>query len=575
MAEFCDTFASQRYPGPSLPTLNHIRLVSLLPGSSNTITCELITADIHSAPEYEALSYTWGDALDRQAIHMQSTALQQSTELLATSNCVSALHRLRYKDRPRMLWVDSLCINQLDISEKNHQISLMSKIYSQATNVVIYLGEFADNSDLVIEFIAECDNPSPETTSLKAFLSNAALAYYGEKTISWSAIKNLRRWNVASEWLQRLPFVISALKKSLMKSNMESSMFTALNQTRHCFATNQRDKVYALLPLFQAFSEQLNITPKYGDTIAKVYTDCAVALLPKCGFKILSAAQGSSSIDHLPSWVPDWSSARKCSYLGISERIFGRRQVNDEDMPELITHDSTNNSENTVSLRIAGHLCGRILNIGSTYIAGQGLLPITEWRRLAFNDSVVSPTIGGVPRPESIECTFYNVLAAYNYGDAGDRLHRFFRGHELYNLYDDYETSWVDRLHKMASLRSDEKVIGENILPFDDIPFHLAATEVSPTYQEYVQSVLKACHSRRFFITDTGYMGIAPDNAQITDHVYICAGAAVPFVFRETGGKPRGLDMNQFRLVGESYIEEKAWEDYERMPNIPGYLEII
>ncbi|EHK21123.1 uncharacterized protein TRIVIDRAFT_153219, partial [Trichoderma virens Gv29-8] len=335
MANCYDAVNGQKYPGPSLPTLNHIRLVSLLPGSTNTITCELITVDIDSAPKYEALSYTWGNAFDRQAIRIQNTVLQQSAELLATSNCLSALRRLRYRDQSRMLWIDSLSINQLDVSEKNHQITLMSKIFSQAANVIIYLGEPADNSDLAIEFITECDNPSTETTSLsypntelltgalysffhrpwftrvwviqEVVLSNTALAYCGEKTIPWSAIQSFKDWNIASRRLQQLPFIISASKESLIKGNVESSIFTALNRTRHCDATNQRDKVYALLPLFQSLSKQFNIIPKYGDTVAKVYTDCAIALLPECGFKLLSAVQGKSSIGNLPSWVPDWS----------------------------------------------------------------------------------------------------------------------------------------------------------------------------------------------------------------------------------------------------------------------------
>jgi hypothetical protein len=361
----------------------------------------------------------------------------------------------------------------------------------------------------------------------------------------------------------------------LIKSNMKSSMFTALNRTRHCCATNPRDKVYALLPLFQSFSKQLNITPKYGDTVTKVYTDCAIALLPECGFKLLSAVQGNSSIENLPSWVPDWSSTRKCSQLGIFGLCFWDRDVNDNEIPQLITHNSTNHLENTVSLRVTGHLCGSILDIGSTYLVGGGMLPRIEWRRLAFNDSVVCPKIDGVPRSESLERAFYAVLAASNLPSVGDRLYDFFRIHDHDGFHDDYEKRWANVVHEVASLRSDEKVVGESILPFEDIPFHLAADGMTPTYQFHVQAVLKACHSRRFFITDTGYMGIAPDNAQITDHIYICVGAAVPFVFREIDGTLRGQEIKQFRLIGECHIGERAWEDYGKAPDALEYLEII
>ncbi|EHK21124.1 uncharacterized protein TRIVIDRAFT_223393 [Trichoderma virens Gv29-8] len=127
----------------------------------------------------------------------------------------------------------------------------------------------------------------------------------------------------------------------------------------------------------------------------------------------------------------------------------------------------------------------------------------------------------------------------------------------------------------MGSLRSDQRVIGESILPFEDIPFHLAAREITPTYKIYIQSVLRACHSRRFFITDTGYMGIAPDNAKIMDHVYICAGATVPFVFRRIDGKLPEQEEGQFRLIGECHLEKMAWDVFENAPNALEYLEIV
>jgi hypothetical protein len=37
-------------------------------------------------------------------------------------------------------WYDALCINQDDVLEKNHQVALMSEIYSKASNVAIWLG---------------------------------------------------------------------------------------------------------------------------------------------------------------------------------------------------------------------------------------------------------------------------------------------------------------------------------------------------------------------------------------------------------------------------------------------------
>jgi hypothetical protein len=41
----------------------------------------------------------------------------------------------------RTLWVDALCINQLDVDEKRHQISFMPDIYTKANTVIMWLGE--------------------------------------------------------------------------------------------------------------------------------------------------------------------------------------------------------------------------------------------------------------------------------------------------------------------------------------------------------------------------------------------------------------------------------------------------
>lgn len=50
--------------------------------------------------------------------------------------------------------VDALCINQDDITERKHQVSRMRSIYGQASQVVVWLGEGWDGSDVALEFLA-------------------------------------------------------------------------------------------------------------------------------------------------------------------------------------------------------------------------------------------------------------------------------------------------------------------------------------------------------------------------------------------------------------------------------------
>ncbi|KAH8896638.1 hypothetical protein GQ53DRAFT_778654 [Thozetella sp. PMI_491] len=53
----------------------------------------------------------------------------------------SALLNLRQPDKKRTIWIDAICINQADTSERNHQVSIIGDIYRGASQTVVWLGE--------------------------------------------------------------------------------------------------------------------------------------------------------------------------------------------------------------------------------------------------------------------------------------------------------------------------------------------------------------------------------------------------------------------------------------------------
>jgi len=55
-------------------------------------------------------------------------------------NLQLALLHLRSPSHAINIWIDAICINQADTEERNHQVSLMSFIYTRATKVVAWLG---------------------------------------------------------------------------------------------------------------------------------------------------------------------------------------------------------------------------------------------------------------------------------------------------------------------------------------------------------------------------------------------------------------------------------------------------
>ena len=111
-----------------------IRLLVLEPGQGDEeIQCYLVHAPLAWRTHYEALSYTWGDQNIRDPI------ICAGERISVTSNLRSALKSIRCNDRPRVLWVDALCINQNDMVERGKQVKQMGKIYTQARQVLICL----------------------------------------------------------------------------------------------------------------------------------------------------------------------------------------------------------------------------------------------------------------------------------------------------------------------------------------------------------------------------------------------------------------------------------------------------
>ncbi|KAF7198221.1 Heterokaryon incompatibility protein 6, OR allele [Pseudocercospora fuligena] len=68
-------------------------------------------------------------------------------------NLDEALRNVRNGYTKRVLWVDAVCINQLDLAEKELQIPLMRDIYVQAKHSLIWLGERGHPKDLYSEWI--------------------------------------------------------------------------------------------------------------------------------------------------------------------------------------------------------------------------------------------------------------------------------------------------------------------------------------------------------------------------------------------------------------------------------------
>lgn len=98
---------------------------------------------------YEALSYAWGSPETTEKI-MVKLPNGQFQVLPVTENLAAALGYLRYSDESRTLWIDAICINQQDVSERSEQVTKMPSVYRLAARVVVWLGLGSAQSRLAL-----------------------------------------------------------------------------------------------------------------------------------------------------------------------------------------------------------------------------------------------------------------------------------------------------------------------------------------------------------------------------------------------------------------------------------------
>lgn len=84
--------------------------------------------------DYETVSYVWGDPTPRRKIRIDGEVRR------IPRNADMALRTLALPNKPRVLWIDAICINQADPKERATQVALMGQIYSNTAQNLIYLG---------------------------------------------------------------------------------------------------------------------------------------------------------------------------------------------------------------------------------------------------------------------------------------------------------------------------------------------------------------------------------------------------------------------------------------------------
>ncbi|KAH7090209.1 heterokaryon incompatibility protein-domain-containing protein [Paraphoma chrysanthemicola] len=256
-------------------------------------------------------------------------------------------------------WIDSLCIDQDNMAERNAQIKIMGQIYRTAAQCDVWLGEEAEESWRAFRFLRFLDRKFHGSSSWPSvdWIEKILAPRTGNYRDDWNAVEKLfarpwwtRVWTVQEFILSKnvvfrcgtleMPrslfrnaiHVIWECRSNKLKSDgpwnrirlhewyamfgededtksQGASLTATLAYLGNHQATDPRDRIYSLCSL--AKDPEIAGTPDYNQTVETVYIDLVRSFIKvHKSLDIICFSSIFRDTNHtftsLPSWVPDW-----------------------------------------------------------------------------------------------------------------------------------------------------------------------------------------------------------------------------------------------------------------------------
>ena len=246
---------------PTLKGEDGIRLLELSPGNDEQpIQCNLKLARVSERPLYSAVSYTWGDPEPSHIIEVNAQSFR------VRDNLFQLLSQLRHPEHKQTLWIDALCINQMDGRERSAQVRKMAEIFSTAVQVIAWLRDYPVGTEgrmisdaLTPDFIDKYSSFqmfhirkgffAHEYWRRRWIIQEIALAhsvtlFCGRNTAPLAHVKNL---TLSEQHQDALAYRLCLLQETT--SNSKSTLAELLSDYEETQCQDDRDKIYALLSL--------------------------------------------------------------------------------------------------------------------------------------------------------------------------------------------------------------------------------------------------------------------------------------------------------------------------------------
>ncbi len=528
--------------------------------------CFLETVSLDDNPQFEALSYAWGDPSLTRPITLENR------EWYATINLEAGLRYLRSPSEDTVIWVDALCINGGSVDERNSQVVLMKTIYSNAKRVRIWLGEPTRGSDDALAILEHMGRGIPfrdirldgkelNDKHLKYLnelmnrpwwsrvwvqqeylLAKDVTLHCGLRSIEYSAILEARDINdFIKGWEKKLEVCIRTISDSILiynphnRTGAHGPNFAEILASG-CFkdCTDLRDSIYGFLGL--AHRDLVDaIKPDYSIPLKEVLRRTAVKHISCTGsLSFFGFTTWKSKNDRLvPTWVPDWprlgpfdtnptQNWKRDHWCERSMRV--HRQVN---FHACATRSLSFDSINETTVMLSGNWSGEVTDVSPDAFHSNSngsflrrhlieIEVIGSWLEFfdQFADHTAFPS-----STEGRESPFWRIFVGDYYCDQTRHVFRRCKNTD----YDAYQAMQRELV---------------------------AGHWETPMASDYFTRFVIATLGRRLFATNRGYIGLGPDGMQKGDHVYVLSGGKVPYILRPVSGpRPR-----TFELVGDCYL---------------------
>ncbi|KAH7085190.1 heterokaryon incompatibility protein-domain-containing protein [Paraphoma chrysanthemicola] len=566
----------EAYAYDPLPRGDRFRFLLLLPGvGDEPLECTLHTA-IPADTDFEAISYVWGTTVRDQEV------ICDGRTMLVTPNLAQVLRRVRLPNQPRKLWADSICIDQGKEEEKSHQVALFGEIYRSAQRVLVCVGSDDDNhgpavcsllddvAGMLKETIEKIDKgwnsfPRPKKNdpllidprwdSYRALftqdwfsrgwvvqevvLSRQSLVIWGQSTFDWDDFMRTFIWlhtrasntyftkqfrDVLSDhyYIRLENLVVVFYTEDYWRAWGSPSILQTLVDAKHLQVGDPRDRIYAFTELPQASGSHFKPWPDYNESHLEVYRKFATEYVQTTkATEILDYVchgyEFNNASNVIPSWVPRWDIAEK-SLIQEFAPIQKLESRYEEYFEPHIGNDG--------NLKVRGVLFDTVRYVSAYY---DRTTSITEAIRKIWDDIVASGALCPYVRGSDSQATqltaFLDALSIGTFiGESGHFIRE--------------RTAFAES----AGLNDNTKAGAGSPTSGDDIN----------TFLTLIGDLLL---TRRFILTERGYMGLAPAAVRKGDLCCIIFGCLTPCILRKKEGEERYSFIGGTTLMGK----ERAW----------------